>query len=196
MVADLSSLRPRHRAMSAVSTSDAPVRPAPVVWAAMPGHIVDGGEIVLLALKPSMWRPLFDAAGWLVVSGLAAIGCLWMGRSLPGLSVDATCQLILLAGLARFGYAIVRWVSIWYLLTNRRIITVSGVRSPNVDAYRLLEIRNTRVDWSMPERLTRTGTIRFVVHSTDYPNVLWRSVANPDLVHARIRRAIENAIDQ
>ncbi len=60
----------------------------------------------------------------------------------------------------------------------------------------LTEIRNTYVNVSPAEKLTRLGTITFVTAETEVASQLWQSVATPTEVHAKIRRAIENAIDQ
>jgi hypothetical protein len=163
---------------------------------ALPRSVLDGGELVLLAIKPSMWRPLFDSGPWLVACCLLATMLTWLGRPLPGLSLIATAQLVLLIGLLRVGLALVHWVPTWYLLTNRRIIDVRGVRKPHVSACPLIHVRNTCVSASPAERLARLGTITFITDHEDTPSHVWQSIAGPEEVHARIRRAIENAIDQ
>jgi len=165
-------------------------------WTALPGGVVDGGEIVLLAIKPSAWRPVFESASWLVACAALAMALAAFGRSLAGLSTATTVQLVLLIGFARLALAIVRWVPSWYVLTNRRIIEVQGMRNSEVVDCGLLDVRNTTVVKSPLERMTQLGTIAFVIdHEGRAPRV-WHSVAKPDEVHARIRRAIENAIDQ
>lgn len=179
--------------------SDAPSRArqrAASSWAALPGGIVDGGEIVLLAIKPSLWRPVFESAAWLVMSVLLAGALTWLGRPLPGLSQTLTAQVILLAGVIRLGIATVRWAPMWYVLTNRRVLDVCGVRSPRIWACPVIDIRNTYLNASPSEKLTRLGTLTFVTEHPDEPPRTWSSVPQPELVHDRIRRAIEQAIDQ
>lgn len=182
----------------AATTSEAPPRIAKVAAAltSPPGGVIDGGEIVLLAIKPSMWRPFFDSAPW-VVTGLLLAGVLtWLGRPIPGLSLTATAQAILLVALVRVGLAIILWIPTWYVLTNRRLIDIQGVRSPRISSCLLLDVRNTYIQASPVEKLTRLGSIVFVVDHTDVVTYLWQSIAEPDVVHTKIRRAIENAIDQ
>ena len=62
----------------AAATSEAPPHAAKAAthWTALPSGVVDGGEIVLLAIKPSMWRPLLDSAPWLIVCSTFATMCL------------------------------------------------------------------------------------------------------------------------
>lgn len=180
------------------ATSEAPPHTTEVASsvAALAGSVLDGGEIVLLAIKPSMWRPLFDSAPWLVTCCALAVVLTWLQAPLPGLSLATTAQLILLVGLARVGLAVVKWVPMWYVLTNRRVIDIRGVRRPRTAACRLLEIRNTYLHASVAEKTVRVGTITFVIDRPDRTSRLWQSVARPEEVHAKIRRAIENAIDQ
>ena len=80
--------------------------------------------------------------------------------------------------------------------TNRRIISVRGVREPQISSWLLLDVRNTYVHSPLAEKLTGLGTITFVTDNTDDVPHQWRSVAKPEEVHAKIRRAIENVIDQ
>jgi hypothetical protein len=168
---------------------------AAATLAALPDGVIDGGEIVLLVSKPSMWRPLFDSAPWLI-AGVVVAGLLtWLNRPLLGFSLTSTTQLIILIAFARLGLAVVRWVPTWYILTNRRVIDVQGVRRPRGTARLLVEIRNTRISVSRLEKLTSLGTITFPTADADAAAMAWRSIHQPDVVHAKIRRAIEYALD-
>ncbi len=181
----------------AATASEAPPRAAKVAAAltALPGGVIEGGEIVLLAIKPSMWRPLFDSAPW-VVTGCFLAGVLtWLGRPIPGLSLTVTAQAILVVALARLGLAVVHWIPTWYVLTNRRVLDICGINTPRISSCALLDIRNTCLHTSPVEKLTRLGTIIFVTDHTDKVTHLWQSIGGPRFVHAKIRRAIENAID-
>jgi len=178
--------------------SDAPSRASDVAsrWTTLPGGVIDGGEIVVLAIKPSLWRPVFDSAAVLVTSVLLAVVLTTLGISFPGLSPATTAQLVLLIGFAGLGFAVVRWTTTWHVLTNRRIIDIHGVRTPRIAACLLVHLRNTYLHIAVVEKVTRIGTITFVTDEADRLPHVWRSIAHPDEVHAKIRRAIENAIDQ
>ncbi len=165
-------------------------------WTALPGGVVDDNEVVLLAIKPSTWRPLFDSATWLGFCCFLTGLLIGLESPFPGLSLMETAQLMLLVGLARLALAIVRWVLMWYVLTNRRVLSVQGIREPRICACMLLDVRNTYLNRSLPERLVGLGSITFVSSDPTDPPSMWQTVAKPELVHERIRRAIENAIDQ
>lgn len=178
----------------------APEAPAPHVeatapWTEVPGGVLDGGELVILAIKPSLWRVLFDSASWLVTCLSIPAVLIWLDAPLPGLSLGMTAQLFLLIAACRLAVAFMRWVPTWHLLTNRRIIDVRGVRVPRVDACSLLEVRNTHCGATPTERSVKLGTITFITESADHDPRRWRSIANAEEVHRHIRRAIEQAID-
>jgi len=168
----------------------------PNVWCDRESATHRGGEIVFLAIRPSMWRLLYDSAPWLVTTALLAGTLTLLNTQIPGLSPIMTAQLILFVGVARLLVAIVRWLPTWYVLTNRRIIDMQGVREPRIWSCPLLDVRNTYVHVTAVERLAKLGTITFAVADPDEPPRHWQSVGQPDEVHAAIRRAIENAIDQ
>ncbi len=179
-------------AMSEVPSHTGEVAP---VWSHLPGGLVDGGEIIMLAIKPSMWRPFFDSIGWLVACSLTAMVVTWLRSPFPGLSVTVTAQLILMIGLVQLGVAVARWISTWYVLTNRRVINIGGVRAPRISSCLLVDVRNTYLHVSAPERLAALGTITFASDDPHEAPRLWRSIAEPELVHGKIRRAIETALD-
>ncbi len=183
-------------AFSAATEAPSRVSGAVLPWAALPRGVVDGGEIVILATKPSLWRPVFESAPWLVTSCLLAAVLTWLSAPIPALSLALTAQLVLLVGLFRLAVAVVRWVPTWYVLTNRRILNIHGVRAPVVMSCLLIDIRNTYLRTSPVERAASLGSIIFVTDQAAEPPQVWRSIGNPDEVHKRIRRAIEGAIDQ
>jgi len=186
------------RALSATAVSDSPARSGEVTapWAAIPGGVIDGGELVLLAIKPSMWRPFFDSAAWVLGSWIVAGLLTMLGRPIAGFSMAMTVQILLMVGALGLAFSIVRWIPTWYVLTNRRIIDIRGVRTPRISSCELIEIRNTYVHASIEERVTGLGTVSFAFDKAQLGPRVWRSIANPIEVHAKIRRVIENAIDQ
>ncbi len=163
--------------------------------AALPSGAIGGGEIVLLAIKPSMWRPVFESGSWLVTTIALAVALAALGQPIPGLSLAATSRLVLLVGLARLAIAVIRWVPTWYVLTNRRVMHVHGVRAPSERSCLLIDIRNAGLSASPPEKLTGVATITFVIDENNTMPFVWRSIPRPDEVHAKIRQAIKNAID-
>ena len=133
-------------------------------WAFLPDEIVDGGEMIVLAIKPSIWRPLFDSIPWLIMAAALSVTLAVMGKPIPGLSVSLSIQILLFLGVARLGIAIIRWVPTWFVLTNRRVMCIHGVRAPRIHSLALIEVRNTYLNATAPERLIGLGTISLLGH--------------------------------
>ncbi|MCH9002626.1 MAG: PH domain-containing protein [Planctomycetes bacterium] len=165
-------------------------------WASLPDEIVDGGEMIVLAIKPSMWRPVFDSMPWLIMAAVLGVTLTAMGKPIPGLPVSLAVQIVLVLGVARLGIAIIRWVPTWYVLTNRRVMCVHGVRAPKVHSLALIEVRNTYLNATAPEKLIGLGTISLVSDEPNHAPLIWISITRPREIHEKIRRAIQNAIDQ
>ncbi|MCH7924544.1 MAG: PH domain-containing protein [Planctomycetes bacterium] len=151
---------------------------------------------VALAMRPSIWRRPFDSIPWLIMAAVLSVTLAVMGKPIPGLSVSLSVQIVLVLGVARLGIAIIRWVPTWYVLTNRRVMWVRGVRAPKVHSLALIEVRNTYLNATTPEKLIGLGTISLVSDEPNHAPLIWMSITRPREIHEKIRRAIENAIDQ
>ncbi len=182
----------------AAAATEAPSEPAEMaaVGLTLPDGCLHGGEVVLLAVKPSMWRPVFDAAPWAASCCAMAVAITWLNRPMWGLSLSVSVQLLMMVVLARLGIAVVRWVPTWHVLTNRRVIDITGVRAPRVFASSLVEIRNTYLSETSSERLAGLGTITFATERADELPRVWQSIAMPQVVHEKIRKAIRDALDR
>lgn len=181
---------------SAVATETSPNAVAvPANWTTFPGGVVDGGEIVIFAIKPSMWRWLFDSAPWLIVCSALALVVTVLGRPVFGLSPTGAAQVLMLVAFARLGFVMLRWIPTWYVLTNRRLIDVQGVRAARIRSCPLIDVANTYLQESIPDKAAQLGTIVFEFdRSGDRPYV-WRSIQAPREVFDKVRSTIRNARD-
>ena len=174
-------------AASAPVAAPGVLRPEVVV----PAGLLDGGEIVILAVKPSLWFIPIVSLRWLAVGALLCVAAhtelLWSFR--PQLLPVAASIAIF-----RVGYATLQWVSRYYVLTNRRVMRIRGVLSVELFECPLSRIAGTSVVVSPPERLTRTGTIRLsTVAGGPEGRASWRTLARPWEVHEQLRAAIDKA---
>jgi len=181
---------------AATADSQGRAAEAPSAWASIPGGVVDGGELIHFAIKPSMWRPALDSALWILVGIGLGVMVLLTSRSLPGFSSRGTAQFCIAFGFARLAIAVMQWIPTWYVLTNRRLIEIHGARTPVIRDCLLIHVRNTYLQSSAVERLLGLGTITYVRSDDDSHPRHWRSITQAEEIHARIRRAIEHAIDQ
>lgn len=183
--------------MMSGAATEAPAAPAivraePIV---LPLDILDGGEVVILALKPSLWFIVFDALKWLVAGGVMIAGWALAGNTWAQFTETLAAQAAMLAIGARVGVALLRWVSRFYVLTNRRVMRIRGVLRADVLDIPLTRVINTRVTQALNERVTGLGTLHFASDQPMPRDCAWRNISRPDEVHAEVRRAIEQALD-
>ncbi len=156
---------------------------------------LDGGEVVILAIKPSAWFVLYDAAWWLVLAFFVAGTSGWVSNAVSWASAALLIKLALVGATLRLGVAVLRWVSRFYVLTNRRVMRIRGVWKVDVFACSLLNVRTTKLTAQPHERLVGLGTLRFNVDPPSDADGSWYSLRHPEDVHAEVRRAIKRAID-
>ena len=160
----------------------------------LPVHLLDGNEIVILAIKPSLWFILFRSVRWLVAMALIMVLGLWMvshgvGYLKPVVIVQGTIAL----AAARVGFGVLQWVSRLYVLTNRRIMRLTGILNVDLFECPLTKIQNTNLTLAWNERLFGLGTISFATAGTGGIEASWTNVNNPLELHERVRSAIHRA---
>ena len=192
---DMPTTRPAGFAAATAPPAPQVVRlPGEVV--SLPLDVLDGGEVVILAIKPSLWFLLFEPLKWIAVAVLLLLCTpLIVQTALVDISQQTIVQYILLLLGVRVLTGALRWVSRFYVLTNRRVMRVQGVFHPNVWACPLIRVRNTRLTADPHERVARLGTIEFVTEESPAADHQWRFIARPAEVYAEVRRAIQRAID-
>jgi uncharacterized membrane protein YdbT with pleckstrin-like domain len=159
--------------------------------ALVPEGLLDGDEIVLLAVKPSLWFIPLTSGPWLVTCALVAALAWYLGRE--GFGTDATrlgLQAAAAVALIRVTVAMFLWACRLYVLTNRRVMRIKGVFHVNVFESPLAKIQNTYLDFTLPQRVVRIGSIRIQTAGFGGGNATWEHVAQPTLVHTRLRNAI------
>jgi hypothetical protein len=159
--------------------------------ALVPEGLLDGDEIVLLAVKPSLWFILLRSGSWLI--GCAALAGLtwWLGHHGFGSDVSRLgLQTAVAIALVRVSVAMFQWASRLYVLTNRRVMRIKGVLHVNVFECPLTKIQNTHLSFSLPQRLVWIGSIDMETAGTFGGGATWEHLSQPTLVHARLRNAI------
>jgi len=160
--------------------------------AIVPAHLLDGGEIVHFAIKPSPWFVLIVSLRWLAVAIL--LGALASRDLFPLAYRWYMYQLAAAVAGARLAWAILEWVSRLYVLTNHRVMRIRGVFYVELFECALSRLQNTYATFSLPERLTRTGTITFQTAAAGgggpSGTASWRIVSRPLEVHEKLREAI------
>lgn len=176
MVGSVGWLGPRNAAaVAAPAVAALPVTQTPGLR-----ELVPAGETVILAIRPSFWfvilKPLERVIAVLV---LAAVGYLigdmgWMKIN-PTLAMAAG----LFAGSVLVLYAAADWLTRMYLLTDRRVMRVSGiVRQVTFDAP-LCNIQNVVLYRSTRERVFGLGTVAFTTAGATIGEFSWFMIGRP-----------------
>jgi hypothetical protein len=157
----------------------------------VPAHLLDGGEIVHFAIKPSPWFVVLVSLRWLAVAALLVVLASW--ELFPSGYRWYAYQLGTAISGARLAWAILEWVSRLYVLTNRRVMRIRGVFNVELFECPLGRLQNTYATFSLLERITRTGTITFQTAAAGGGSggtASWRIVSRPLEVHEKLREAI------
>ncbi len=156
----------------------------PRVAAVLPAQLLQSGEIIVLLLKPSPWYILLESLSFLTGLGillllalaLSHLGWLHSGRR------DLVLAILALAGLKLF-WQFLEWLSRFYVLTDRRIVTVRGVLRVQVFECSLKKIQHTTTTFSIRERFFGLGSINFFTAGTATVEATWRMIAKPLDIH-------------
>jgi hypothetical protein len=152
-------------------------------------HILRDGETVLLILKPSLWFILFGLLRFIAVALILVISVqLWFPRHLH-LAVEAGMLLIT----TRTAWAILSWMGRMYLLTDLRVLRLSGVFTTEIFDCPLRKVARTRLVPTFRERLLGLGSIEFIPSDDQRPCSTWQTIRRPHEIHEQVQRAIARA---
>lgn len=169
----------------------APKRPmSPALAVLLTGHVLRDGEVVQLILKPSvLFIPLSSLlfAAAVAMCGMAAK--LWLPPQAAWYYVEAA--LFLIAG--RLMWATIQWVNRLYILTDQRVVRLSGAFNVEIFDCPLRRISQVRVVMNFRERLLRLGSIEIQPANDGKSPGLWQTISHPREVEQIIRQAMHKA---
>jgi len=156
------------------------------------GHVLQDGEVILLILKPSRWFVLLTSLRWAAVIGILLALAKIYDEQLPGQNaVYVEAGVFVLAG--RVMWAVLQWIGRLYVLTDLRILKLSGVFAVDIFDCPLRKVARPRILYTVRERLFGLGSIEIVPSDEDYPIDQWQIVARPREVHRQIVETINRA---
>ncbi len=160
----------------------------------VPARLLDGGEVVILAIKPSGWfcllaslPVLLTAVAFTAVAYLA--GRLWPRPLQPG----AIALFWAAVSLVRLIVAWAQWMARLYVLTNRRVLRVSGAFREVVHHCPLRHIARAETSVSPAERLLGVGSLSFESSHPAARQAHWAHVNHPAEVQQVVNEAISRA---
>ena len=183
------------------STIDMPFADAPAVQpdqaaVALSRDLVQGDEVVILMLRPSLWYVVLSSLGSLIVIALFTFALAYMAKfmnSLPGIGWSDRQAFALGVALTtlRLGWQSLDWMAKIYILTDKRIIVRTGVLRMQVFETQLKNIQHTVVFARLRERLIGLGSIGFSTAGSDTFEAFWLMIREPFAVHKKVVEAIK-----
>ena len=157
-------------------------------------HILRDGEVVILLLKPS---PLFILLTSMRVVAVVAL----LVTAIFLFDINDRFQwntvavieagVFLVAG--RLMWAVLQWMARLYVLTDLRVLRISGVFNVHIFDCPLRKVARTRVLQSTRDRLLGVGSIEIIPMDDDEPEGVWQTIAKPRMVHEQVVATINKA---
>lgn len=146
-------------------------------------------EVVIFEIKPSLWYVIFASLP------IAAVGLVLMFLVCAIDELRTVRYLGVVIGMwtigLRIAVALLQWLGRTYVLTDRRILTQSGVFSVIVESMGLEEIANTFVAQAVAQRALGIGTIFFQSDGSSRPSFAWEHIRRPKEVHTHVVAQID-----
>lgn len=155
-------------------------------------HIFQEGEIIELAIRPSPWWILFSSMHTLLFAAVIIVAALALTEHLPGPST-LYLEIGVVIGLARLMWATVRWMSRLFVLTNLRVLTISGVFNVTIAVCPLRRVGAVRLISTIRERSFLLGTLEIIPMEEEFPFQLWQTIGKPKEIHRKLRAAVARA---
>jgi hypothetical protein len=170
------------------ATATAAVTP---LGALLARHVIRDGEVVLLALKPSLWFILLSSLRFTAAVSIVALGLIASERRYNREWFWVEAAIFLIAG--RIMWAVLQWMGRLYVLTDMRVIRLSGVFRLEIFDCALRKVARTQVTVSVKERVCGTGSIEIVPSDEQCATGVWQTVPRPIEVNEMIVSTINRA---
>ncbi len=183
---------------SPFAATDADALPTPEEAAAvraglmLPKALLQPGEIIVLLLKPHplyiLLAPLKTLVLMLLVTVVGVLIARWAEE------YDAAQNMVLIGAgllLARLFWQFLEWLSRVYVLTDQRVISLSGVISVRLFEAPLTSITHTELLFSLRERFFALGSLAFYTAGSGLAETYWVMVGKPLEVHAKVVQTLK-----
>jgi len=90
-------------------------------------------------------------------------------------------------------WATLQWMSRLYILTDLRVLSISGVFNVNIFDCPLRKVARTRLLRSNEERFTGVGSIEIIPQDDSLPFGQWQMISQPAAVHEQMVATINRA---
>ena len=157
----------------------------------IPQKLITEGEVVILALKPSLWFILLVSGRWLIAAAAVIATVQVSGEYLDRSWALRLVQGAILVAAVRLVIAAMEWLGRVYVLTDRRVMRLKGVVRIDLFECQLSRIQQVVLTAPLAERVVLCGTLLFYTAGTDTFDAAWETLAHPIAVYRTVMEAVE-----
>ncbi|MEC9156722.1 MAG: PH domain-containing protein [Planctomycetota bacterium] len=157
-------------------------------------QVLQDGETVILALRPSPWFILVDGSWVYFASIFVALLLAWLAHQpwSPVILPESQIFPLLATVLSiRIVWKFLDWANRVYVLTDQRIMRRRGVIQYSLIEAPLDRIQHSAIFTRVVERVLGLGTIGFATAGSGRFEVIWEMIANPIEIHRKVNDAID-----
>jgi len=159
--------------------------------ALVPERLLDQGEVVILAIKPSAWFVLVYSWPIIAVAGALAAAS-YIAQASFQLDVRPSVVLLVCAIMVvlQLFVACCQWVGRLYVLTNIRIMRVRGIFRVDLFQVHLKNVAEVVLTTNLPEKALAIGSLYFKVPNSTADEPGWLHISRPAETHEIVRDAV------
>jgi hypothetical protein len=174
--------------VNAAEAADAPAARVSLA-ALLTGNVIQDGEVVQMIVKPSRWFIFLNS---LLFSGavIALFALLHVTHWHP-VDPRSAIQLTILLVAARMMWSALQWMGRYYILTDHRLIRLSGVFDVQITSIPLRKVSGIRLYRTVSERFLFKGSLEIL--GSEHPMMLWQTVSRPKRVYERVYAAVNKS---
>jgi len=160
--------------------------PATPLAALLASHVLRDGETIILLLKPSLW---FIAIGsFPFAAGIILL--LMVVRLFHPLHTFSYYEAGAFLLVGRVVWAVLQWTARLYVLTDLRVLRVSGFFAPDIFDCPLRKVAGVMATGFFKDRLLMFGSVEIQPRDPQMPAGAWQTIRNPNEVSEKILEAI------
>ncbi len=154
-------------------------------------ELLQDGETILLAMKPSGWFVVLASWPVLVTAGLIAAVMILLGELFGTGTIQRPVLLLCAAaGSGRMILACFEWVGRLYVLTDKRVMRIRGVLRVDVFSCPLRQVRDVTLLANAVERILGVGHLYFDISDETSGGTTWRCLPRPAAVKEEVLRVL------
>jgi hypothetical protein len=173
-----------------VAAAPVPGSRATSLGALLGSHVLRDGELVLLILKPSFWFIVFNSIPFTAFAILLGLLCASLDQHRED---HLFFELVVFVAAGRLMWATLEWMGRLYILTDQRVLSITGIFGIEIFDCPLRKVVRTRMISPLRERVVGVGTIEIIPSDEASPTGMWQTISRPAEIQEQLIAAINRS---